>query len=69
MQALSLEQGGEQEAAPVAQGEGARLEGDGWEDAEQEPSARWEERDELRHQNGLSWHSYTAGVGRKQQRL
>lgn len=53
----------------MAQGEGARLEGDGWEDAEQEPSARWEERDELRHQNGLSWHSYTAGVGRKQQRL
>lgn len=39
----------EQEAAPVAQGKGAHLDRDGWEDAEQEPFARWEERDELRH--------------------
>lgn len=65
----SLEQQGGQEAAPEAQGEEARLGGGGWEDAEQKLSAGWEERDEPVHGNSLSWHSYTAGVKRKQQKL
>lgn len=64
-----LEQQGEQEAAPEAQGEGAGLGGGGWEDAEQKLSAGWEERDEPVHGNSLSWHSYTAGVKGKQQKL
>lgn len=43
--------------SPVAQSKRAGLGGGGWEDAKQEPSARWEEGDELRHGCGLSWHS------------